>query len=44
VSLGDIKNRISGAWRADVTGFGAREPSSRGFGIAKIRRTWQFQS
>jgi hypothetical protein len=44
VRLGDNKIRISGAWRADVIGFGAWDPPCRGFGIAKIRRTWQFQS
>ncbi|MGH6824007.1 MAG: hypothetical protein ACREC4_11085 [Methylocella sp.] len=44
VRLGDTIIRISGAWRAYVAGFGAWEPPIKGFGIAKIRRTWQFQS
>ncbi len=35
VRLGDNKIRFSGASRAAVTGFGARKPPCRGFGIAK---------
>ena len=41
---GHSKIRISGDWRAAGTGFGAWDSPCRGFSIAKIRRTWQFQS
>jgi hypothetical protein len=40
--LGDNKIRISGAWRADVTGFGAREPSSRGLALPKFVERGNF--
>jgi hypothetical protein len=36
VRLDDNKIRIFGAWRANVTGLGAREPHVEGIGIASV--------